>query len=532
MERWPHQVFGVSEALAGIARGERRLLVTTPTGGGKTRMMLDLAEHYLAEQRPVSLYTNRRLLIEQTSRVLAEAGYAHGIRAARYDADLGELLQVSSIHTEHSRSVKRKTWSLHGADLVLIDEAHLQTDQRTQQILAEHLAQGAAVVGFTATPLGLKELYDRLIVAGTVSELRACGALVYARHYGPDEPDPRDCKTSGEDLTEKENVSAIMREGIFGRVLEWFRRLNPDQKPTILFAPGVRESLWFAEQFQAAGIAAAHIDGEDVWIAGQLYRTSRERRQEVLHGSQQGDIKVISNRFCLREGVDAPWLCHGVFACVIGSVQSYLQAGGRLLRRYPGLESVCIQDHGGNWHRHGSLNADRIWDLDSDARDVSYRREEALRKKACAKCGRALIWGPLCGCGHLNVAEPFRCPGCGLIVTAPRCRCGWEAGGKKKSRPVVQSDGTLREMTGDVYRRRAMYQQPDGPARWERMYWRACSKKWQATFRQAFALFAQENNWRWPDRSWPLMPLHEQDEKRRVADVPMDRLVPKEQPNA
>lgn len=514
MDRWPHQLSGVSEALAGISSGQRRLLVTTPTGGGKTRMMLDLAEHFLAEGKPVSLYTNRRILIEQTSRVLAEAGYSHGIRAAGHESDLGELLQVSSIQTEHSRSIKRKTWALHHAALVLVDEGHLQTDARTRQILASHLADGAAIVGFTATPLGLREMYDVLIQAGTTSELRACGALVMARHYGPDEPDPKEVRTNGEDLSERENVSAIMREGIFGRVLEWYRRLNPEQKPTILFAPGVRESLWFAEQFQGAGIPSAHVDGEDVWIAGQLYRTSRERRQEVLDGSRTGAIRVVCNRFVLREGVDAPWLCHGIFATVIGSLQSYLQAGGRLLRAFPGLEYVTIQDHGANWHRHGSLNADRVWSLDDDAANVAGRREDRLRSKL--------------------EREPYRCPECGLITVAGRCfGCGWEPQGKKKSRPVIQSDGTLREMTGDIYRARRICKKPNGAALWERMYWRSRNGKGRRTFRQAFALFARENHWGWPDPAWPFMPRDIQglDKFYMVEDVPMERLVPKPESN-
>src|SRR5207302_733945 len=126
------------------------------------------------------------------------------------------------------------------------------------------------------------------------------------------------------------------RVRLIGRVWEWFEKINPEHKPTILFAPSVQGSLWFAEQFIKKGVPAAHIDGEEVFVDGQVYRTGKSVREDVLGRSRDGRIGVLCNRFVLREGIDAPWLCHGIFATVFGSLQSYLQSGGRLLRAYHG----------------------------------------------------------------------------------------------------------------------------------------------------------------------------------------------------
>ena len=51
------------------------------------------------------------------------------------------------------------------ADLVLVDEAHQQKEKSAATLLNAHYEAGAAIVGLTATPLGLKGLYDTLIVA-------------------------------------------------------------------------------------------------------------------------------------------------------------------------------------------------------------------------------------------------------------------------------------------------------------------------------------------------------------------------------
>jgi DNA repair protein RadD len=507
MTPWPHQTRGHGLILDAIAGGHMRNCYALPTAGGKDRIMAMLIESWTEARLKTALYTNRKLLIEQTSRVMNEHGIDHGIRAAGFDADDAfHPVQICSLQTENRRVFKDGRWRLHDADRVLIDEAHLQTGDVMQKVMAHHLADGAAIVGMTATPLGLDGLYDKLIVGSNMSELRKCGALVPCVHFGPDEPDLREIKVPlGEDLTERQAVKVMMRDGIIGRVLKWFERLNPKHKPTILFAPGVRESIWFAEQFESVGVRAAHIDGENVWLAGKLVRSSREARAEVLAKSKSGEIVVVCNRFVLREGIDAPWLEHGIFATVFGSLQTFIQSGGRLLRASPstGKTQAVIQDQGGNWWRHGSLNADREWSLEYTSATVAGMREDRLRGK--------------------RDKEPVRCRQCGLILNSWRCRlCGFEVQNNKKSRPVVQSDGTLKEMTGDIFRPRRICQKPNAEQIWERMYWRARNSG--MTFRQAIALFAQENNWGWPSRSWRLMPVEEIDFFRCVADVPVERL--------
>ena len=106
-----------------------------------------------------------------------------------------------------------------------------------------------------------------------------------------------------------------MTPTIFARVLEWYDRLNPERKPAILFAPGVKESIWFAEQFTAAGITAAHIDGDMITFGETdgsdpvTMPSTRELREQIMAGSRDGSIKVLCNRFVLREGWDVPLAC-------------------------------------------------------------------------------------------------------------------------------------------------------------------------------------------------------------------------------
>lgn len=519
MDRWPHQIAGVQGVLAARGEGQSKIVLTAPTGAGKTNMMHDLAAHFLAIKRGVSLYTNRRMLIDQITKGLSDAGFEYGIRAAGHESDRSKLFQVSSMLTEEARVFKSQRWQLHDADLVLIDEAHLQKANVARRVIDAHAEQGATIVGITATPLDLGGIYDHLVVAGNVSGCRACGALVLARHYGCDEPHLGTIGrvalaklAAGEDLSDKENANAIMAPGVYARVAEWYRRLNPQGKPTILFGPGVRESIYFAEEFTKRGIPAAHIDGEEIWLDGELHTSTTALRNHVLEECRVGRIKVICNRFVLREGVDAPWLAHCIFATVFGSLQSYLQSGGRVLRAHHSLRDVTVQDHGGNWWRHGSLNADREWNLSFTDRIAVGLYQDKMSDPAtpkpflCPQCKGTLVYREIVN------GRTGKCPHCGHVIDFT-----------KRSRPVVQHDGTLIEHRGELFPARKTRLNPDTETLWVRYYWRAKKSKKGMTFNEARGLFCHEHGY-YPPATLKLMPKNNIDWFFKVRDIPTERL--------
>lgn len=503
MNPWPHQTYAFQQTTSAIDGGGNRICVTAPTGAGKTKMMIDMLEWAQERNWPAALYTNRRMLLRQTKEVLESHGINVGLRASGHDRAYLRDVQLCMTQTEGSQVYRAEARALHDAKLVIVDESHVQKGATMEKIMDDHIQSGASVVGYTATPLDLGKLYDELIQVATVSECRGCGALVPANTYAPDEPDLKSIKRYqvGEDLTEADNRKAIMRPGIFGRVYDHWKKLNPDARPSILFAPGVRESLWFAEEFCKKGVRAAHIDGNDTWIDGERHRSDDDVRDHLKELSKSGDLPIICNRFVLREGIDWPWLEYGILATVFGALTSCLQSCGRLLRSYPGKDHCTIQDHGGNWWRHGSLNADREWTLGLTNHQAVGERMESLREK--------------------KEPEPITCPECGKVrQKGPRCpACGFEA--KLRSRMVVQVDGTLKPITGDIVRPRIVKERPDTVKLWEQMYYRF--KRIGRTFNQAYAYFFVENHY-WPPRNLPLMPANSGDWYRKIQDVPRESL--------
>lgn len=504
-EFWPHQLRGCQEVISAMASGDRRIVLTAPTGAGKSKCMCALIEWATYQLQRSILYCHRRMLFDQTSGVLTKHGIEHGLRAAGHDLALLRPVQLAMTQSEVSAVLKHKQRPLHEANLVLSDELHAQGGDMLPYIHKLHYDQGSTIIGVTATPIDLVGDWDRLVVAGTTAECRKCGALVPAVTYCPDEPDMRHIKkyVIGEDLTDKQNRQAMMRPGVFGRVLTNWKRINPEGKPTILFAPDVPGSIYFAEQFVEAGFRAAHIDAKQIWLNGDYMESSDANRAVILQMFRDNDIQVLCNRFVLREGIDLPETACCIMACVFGSLKTYLQAGGRALRSHPSLDHVTIQDHGANYRRHGSLNESRHWELGMKGRIVTGLRMEAMREKPDL--------------------EPIICPKCGAgRLSGPTClQCGFTS--HRRSKCVVQINGELKQVDGPSYKPRRVARRSNTERLWISMYHRAKSKKWNGTFNQAEALFFRENFY-YPPRDLPFMPTQPADWFEHVADVPKERL--------
>ena len=517
---WEHQARALQELRDRMAvatpDNPQRIVLACPTGGGKSRVMFEL----LSDPGKMHVYTDRRMLLAQLSNNMQAHGIGHGMIAAGHEPSIADK-QLCMSQTVYSRHIQKHR-ILPKATTLLWDEVHKQAGNTS---LLTRDTYGASVdIGFTATPLGLGHCYDELIVAASNSELRACGSLVPAIHYAPDEPsvelvmgkkskteDPSMIPSGhGECAIPSEHRSRFAKV-IYGRVLDNYLRINPEGRPTILFAPGVAESIFFAESLTRSGIPTAHIDGKNAWLNGEIVPKTQEVVDDIKDRLQAGDLKIVSNRFVLREGIDWPFVSHGIFATMFGSLTSYLQAGGRMLRAHPGKPACTIQDHGGSWHRHGSLNEDRVWDLELTDRLVASLRQESLRSK--------------------ETPEPIVCHRCGACRRdGNKChKCGYTSIGRH--RMVLQVDGTLKQIKGPIYRKRRRLSGSEAiEAEWMRRVKAVKRSKKSSmdtrTFAQLEVSFARDNAWSYPPRNIGGMPKDPIDFYRPVKDVPPERLLP------
>lgn len=538
--RWPNQEYALTESIARIEAGIKKFCISSPTGGGKSRIAEDLCRYAVDERQwPVAVFSNRKLLTMQLARGLNASGIHVGVRASGFESwtDHTAPVQVCSSPTEATRVLKareraiknlateeeaHRDHKLFPAKLVLVDEAHMNAGSRMRAIIQEYRdLYDAHIAGITATPLGIGDLYEELIVAGNTSSLRACGALVAADCYEPMMMDMSKVYKAKQELPSQQEAEKLMQavwtQHVVGKIYEHWKRLNPDGKPSIGFAPGVKESLGLAHEFWAHGVGAAHISGTGLYVNGKEYKsTAQEDRDEIFAMLKDGRIRAIFNRFVLREAIDLPFVECLMLACPVISLLSFVQMIGRGLRASPstGKEKCIVIDHCGNIGTlHGSPNMDR----DEQWIQYFHEEEDKITKDRIERLRDPANTEP----------EPITCPQCGKMRrSGTKCEgCGFEH--QTSVRYIIQEDGTLVPSSEARMPKRKVKCYPSTAKKWEGCYWRCHnSKKKDFTFTQVRALFIKENFY-CPPSNLPLMPKNRDDWTRKTKAVTKDRLIQK-----
>ena len=537
---WEHQRFGVQETINALDRGAKSVCLTAPTGSGKTAMQVALAK-WMAEEKggKVLCLTNRILLTEQTRSVFQSDGIDVGVISSSMKwAERDEAqVQIATIQTILAKRRANENYWV-DADLVLADEVHQLASGDSAELLNNYKELGTKLVGVTATPLGVSNVCDELIVAARTRDLQDAGILCYAHWFAPSELDTRTIVKGKVDLSLSENDARRtwgplkgddqIRTRIVGNILEHYKRLHPELNHTLAFAPGVKESLWAAQFCRSQGIRSLHVDGTDFWVDGETYdrKRSEQEFQAAMQQWRDGEIKVLWNRYVMREGIDEPQIKCLLLATPIGSYRTCLQMVGRGLRTHEDKEMVTVIDFGGAWWRFGSVNVNVDWESVYDCLDPDTlaKNRIAEQRELGEPMGRAC---PKCGMVHKPFSRMIVCQYCGHKLSLG-----------KPSRPIIQADGTLTQVTGEPVKQWNIKRTPEAEKIWEGLYYNALKNHdGEVTFNQLFqsfnyktAMMAGTNGkpafWKayYPPRDLPLQPVHPNAWHQLIKNVPKDKL--------
>ncbi len=409
MELRPYQSAALDALRLSLAGGKRRLMLYSPTGSGKTEMALAMIQAAVRKGKRVAFIANRKQLVAQASVRFYGSGVDHGILQGENTRNVNSPVLIVSIDTAHKRG-------LPDVDLIVIDEAHAVAGSRKYRELL-FKRNLVPVVGLSATPFaaGLGKHYDELggplfeglIAAATIRDLIADEFLVDVEVWAPADPDLTGVSTRrdafGElDYAENELAEAVDKPQLVGDIAAHWKRLAGKQ--TVVFAANIAHSKHIAEAFNAAGVAAEHID----------YRHDDEERKAILDRFNAGQTTVLCNASLLAEGWDAPRTACMILARPTKSLTRFIQMAGRVLRPFPGKEKALLLDHSGTVARLGFPTDDLPLELDDGERKATAARKK--RERLPAVCP---------ACAFVKPAGVHACPACGFaperqsdIVTA------------------------------------------------------------------------------------------------------------------
>lgn len=391
----PYQTAIIDDVRARMQRGVKSILIQSPTGSGKTALTAQMLGTAAAKGVASIFTVHRRELVKQSTETFDAVKIRHGIIAPGFYEDSRAPVQIASVAT-----LARRFQRLRRPKLIVWDECHHIAAKSWADIF--RAIPEAFHIGLTATPerldgKGLGDFFKEMVKGPSVAWLIEQGYLSpYRLFVPPGGVNVEGVHTKMGDFAKGELAAAADKPTITGDAIREYRK-RADGKRAVVFCVSIEHSKHVVAQFQAAGISAAHVDGE----------TDVQERDAAIRRFERGEIKVLSNVELFGEGFDLP-----AIEAVIGlrptqSLALCLQQWGRGLRTSPGKERAILIDHAGNAVRHGLPDWDREWSL--SGRDTARRPgDTSAAVKVCPRCFAAQFSGrPVCQfCGHIFDAKP------------------------------------------------------------------------------------------------------------------------------
>lgn len=393
----------VGEARDFIRQGFKRILVQAPTGFGKTVVGSFMVLGAVQRRKRVTFMAHREELIQQAARTFKSLNLEPGFISASFTPNPHALVQIAGVDTLRNRLEKVPV-----PDMLVVDECHHAVSPSWRKVIDYYHSRGALIVGLSATPKRLsgeplRDCFDVMVKGPRVADLIARGSLCEYDYFCP--PPMFDLagvkKVHGE-YSSSQLAAKCDKPEIIGNAVEHYQRLLPGKR-AIVFAVNIKHSNNIVNQFRAAGIPAAHVDGE----------TPTAERKAKIAAFERGEILVLSNVSLFGEGFDVKACDAVIMMRATASEALFLQMCGRALRPHEGKRALIL-DHvcnAGMWsngdfvRKHGFPDDDREWTLDGREKKSRGPKEsnDDLNIQQCTQCYSVHERAPQCPfCGFTH----------------------------------------------------------------------------------------------------------------------------------
>lgn len=366
MELRDYQEAALNNVAAAYRADKRRVVLTMPTGAGKTVTAAAMATVAISRGYRVLMLVHRQELVHQAEAAMRSAGLEVGV-VWKKRKEVNAAVVITTIQSR----MKLDTYG--PEDLIIVDECHHAVSRTWKDRLDQHQAR---VLGLTATPLrrdgrGLREVFDALVIGRRVDELIAAGSLSGYRLLAPPGGYNMDGakKRMGDFAPEAAQQEAMIR---VADVVDAVTKHARGRK-MLVFCVSILHAEETREKLHAQGIRCDLLTG----------KTSDKQRAAVEQQFRDGELDALINVDLFGEGYDCPECDCVVLARPTMSLSLYLQQVGRAMRPADGKKDALIIDCARNSQRLGLPDAIREWSLDS-TRKKTKERDASLW--TCPEC--------------------------------------------------------------------------------------------------------------------------------------------------
>ncbi len=362
----PYQRECIQRIVESYKQNRRRVLVSLPTGTGKTVVFASFPRALRMKKKMLILAHRDELLEQARDKLLMIAPDVRvTIEQAERRADPAAQVVIASVPTL-GRSGSKRLEALKPDDfsIVVVDEAH-HAVAKTYRRIFDHFALFSGgetlLVGFTATPRrgdgrGLGEVFEDIVYARGIEEMIREGWLCSITGWRiTTDVDLDEVEVRSGDFVESQLARAINLRSRNDAVLDAYSKYASGRR-AIVFCADVAHAKAMAETFAGAGIKARAVWGE----------MPREARREALESLRSGATMVLTNCNVLTEGFDEPRVECVIMARPTKSRLLYAQMIGRGTRTHSGKANLIVIDIADNSREHSLAGIHNVLDLPAD----------------------------------------------------------------------------------------------------------------------------------------------------------------------
>ena len=353
------------------------VLFGSPTGSGKSIMMLDIVSKSLANGERVLVILPYRKLVFQIMDTFKNYSPALVMGTDSYGDPKTSPIVIASL-TTLSRRLKTNPMLIGGLDLIVIDEAHIafnmpdDSPSKITTTLHKLYWNTTKFLGFTATPItasGFRlEGWDHSIYKYSTGWLIKHGWLAEFDYYSVPDIDIEGLRVNsftGEystaDIEERTNNASAIRA-----VLKNYKKYGKGKK-CLIFGASIDHAELIHKKFQKKGINTRTIHSN----------LSEKEQQKILEEYKNNVFEVLINVAMLTTGFDDPEVEVLFIARPVGSKRLAIQINGRALRTHKDIPKVKIVDLCSVYLKCGLPDDKHNWNKEKPKKGIKDDSEES-----------------------------------------------------------------------------------------------------------------------------------------------------------
>lgn len=345
-----------------LRKRNKRIMVVSPAGSGKTVTMSEIARRATSKKNRVLFVVHRIEIVQQARQTFV---------ANDVDMNYCEVGMIQTISNKVKKDKVKKPTT------ILIDEAHHSLSKTYVDIVDAF--PDAVVLGFTATPTrlsnkGFTEVFTDLILGKSVKWLIDNNRLAPFKYYSVNLLQNIQMKHNATGEFSNASIEEAMQKTIFGDVIENYQKFA-ECKKTIVYTHSVEASKTVADKFNASGYKAMQVDG----------KTPKAERELAMKLFRSGEVKILVNAELYGEGVDVPDCQCVILLRPTESLTLFIQQTMRSMRYQPNKQAIII-DHVGNYSRHGLPDSEHDWLEHFKGSDKKSNQSDGIPVKECESC--------------------------------------------------------------------------------------------------------------------------------------------------